>query len=154
MLGIERLRSQFCTSLGSTLSGRSVALVPGCRNGPYRTRDITRSEMYVIGPGTFPYTALHYCALEEKQTPLPDSTFSSPADVDNTGAGTADEREARVENRNTLEECGECGESTGGLHRCDVCSKKMHGFCGVGIGDECMQHTAPQMHCMQCKQRN
>jgi len=52
-----------------------------------------------------------------------------------------------VEDRNTMEECGECGESTGGLHRCDVCSKKMHGFCGVGIGDEC---STQHRRCTAC----
>ena len=40
--------------------------------------------------------------------------------------------------RDRIEKCGECGQNTGGLHFCDWegCKKKMHGHCGVGIGEE------------------
>ena len=34
------------------------------------------------------------------------------------------------------ENCAECTNKVKGLHKCDVCKRKMHGFCGVGIGEE------------------
>lgn len=63
--------------------------------------------------------------LEKKESPTPD--IQSPV---------VDEREARVAEGNRLEPCGECGNQVGGLHKCDVCKKKMHGFCGLPIGEE------------------
>lgn len=35
-----------------------------------------------------------------------------------------------------LDKCGECGGEVGSVHKCPVCNKNMHGFCGIGIGEE------------------
>jgi len=40
------------------------------------------------------------------------------------------------EEKHRLGKCGECGQDVGSVHKCPVCNKNMHGFCGVGIGEE------------------
>ena len=39
------------------------------------------------------------------------------------------------EERNQLRPCGACGKNAGSSHKCS-CGAFMHGFCGVGVGDE------------------
>ena len=35
-----------------------------------------------------------------------------------------------------LDKCGECGIDVGDVHKCPVCNKNMHAWCGAGVGDE------------------
>ena len=70
------------------------------------------------------------CSAEEEKNSGTPTTNASPDCVEEETPNFSKEERDRVEN------CAECSKEVAGLHKCDKCKRKMHGYCGIGIGDE------------------
>ena len=51
---------------------------------------------------------------------------------------------------NGMSACGGCGNNVGPVHKCDICKRNMHVWCGRTIGQE--GHGAP-VRCPKCDRK-
>ena len=67
--------------------------------------------------------------------------------IASTDANRSVSKKTRGSNSDVLRPCGGCGKEVGPVHKCDLCNRNMHPFCGRTIGEEGYGST---VRCKEC----
>mgnify|MGYP001810512301 CR=1 FL=1 len=102
--------------------------------------------------------ALPSDGLPEKSTtkklPEKSTTKKSPKKRKSNSSGTNDKdppttdpKRSRASTSDSLSPCGGCGQPVSPVHKCDLCYRSMHPFCGRTIGEE---GHGSSVRCKEC----